>query len=193
MNQNKLKQFIDEESLILFRTTFWKKCKEKGITLDDLKDRTGLSYIQIYRIVRGTKNTSLSNIIAVIRAAEFQPSEVFDFQIVIPEYPALRKDRGEEARNVPGAKFYIKMYFENGHFDHKGLTPAEITKLVNEDLDKTFSEKDFSSEFSKIYKGPSDKNLFNRVKEGSTYRYFPLTEEEKRKLKETKRKMGRTK
>lgn len=194
MESDKPKQYIDEEILSLFRTGFWRKCKEKGITLEDLSDRTGLSYIQIYRIVRGTKNTSLSNVFAVIRAAEFQPSDIFDFQISIPAYPPLRKDikNGGERKpiNTPGAKFFIRVYLENGYFDSNGLTPAEITAAVNADLDRNFSEKDFSSEFSKLFKDTRN-NFFKRTSEGSTYRYFPLSEEEKKELLSKKREMRR--
>lgn len=197
MNLKRSEQYIDHEALMLFRKVFWEKCKEKGIVLEDLVDRTKLSYIQIFRIVRGTKNTSLSNVIAVIRAAGFQPSEIFDFKIEIPEYPPLRSEilgeDGKKLRKTPGAKFFISAYLDNGHFDNKGLTPAEITELVNVDLDKDFVEKDFSKEFSNIFNSIKHKNPFKRVKEGNTYRYFPLSTEEKGDLLLTKRKMTRKK
>lgn len=195
MEINKDKQFIDKESLALFRSIFWKKCKDLGITLEDLADRTGIHYNQIYRIVRGTKNTSLSNVIAVIRAAGFQPSEIFTFEISIPDYPPLRRENvdisGKRIKKTPGAKFFITTYLENGHFDVVGLTPAEITKHVNEDLDKEFEEQDFSSAFSKIFNGRREKNQFKRIAEGSTYRYFPLSDEEKNAVTTEKRKMKR--
>ena len=197
MKINKDKQYIDKESLALFRLIFWNKCKELGITLEDLADRTGIHYNQIYRIVRGTKNTSLSNVIAVIRAAEFQPSEIFTFEISIPDYPPLRCKNvdidGKKIKKTPGAKFFITTYLENGHFDSKGLTPSEITKHVNEDLGKEFEEQDFSSAFSKIFNGLQENNPFKRVAEGSTFRYYPLSEEEKNKLLTEKRKMRRKK
>src|SRR5690606_18956887 len=87
------KQYIDPKALSTFREVFWKKCKERKITLEDLMDRTGLSYIQIYRIVRGTKNTSFSNVIAVIRAAGFQQAEILVFELDIPQDPPLRSER----------------------------------------------------------------------------------------------------
>jgi len=196
MSDNNI-QYIDHEALCLFRKVFWNKCKEKGIVLEDLVNRTGLSYIQVYRIVRGSKNTSLSNVIAVIRAAEFQPHEIFVFKISIPDYPPLRCENvdtdGKKIKKTPGAKFFITTYLENGHFKSKGLTPAEITKHVNEDLDKEFDEQDFSSAFSKIFNGPLDSNPFKRVAEGSTFRYYPLSGEEKNSLFMEKRKMKRKK
>jgi len=194
MEDDKPKQYIDVELLMLFRSVFWEKCKEMGITLEDLAERTGLSYIQIYRIVRGTKNTSLSNVFAVIRAAELQPSEIFNFEINIPDYLPLRKDRldtnSNKIKSGPGAVFYIKAYLEDGHFDGKGLTPSEITSAVNSDLGKSFNEKDFSSAFSKIFNDAKN-NPFKRTKEGSTYRYFPLSEHEKQQVSEAKRRMRR--
>lgn len=192
-----IKQYIDPVALSLFRKVFWDKCKEKGIVLEDLVNRTGLSYIQIYRIVRGTKNTSLSNVIAVIRAAGFQPYEIFTFSITIPDYPPLRcelkNSEGIVEKKTPGAKFFIKAYLENGHFEPNGFTPAEITEAVNVDLDKDFVEKDFSSEFSKMFNGLKDKNPFKRIQEGNTFRYFSLSEEERNKLPNEKRKMRRKK
>ena len=190
-----IKQYIDPVALSLFRKVFWDKCKEKGIVLEDLVNRTGLSYIQIYRIVRGTKNTSLSNVIAVIRAAGFQPFEIFTFEISIPDYPPLRSELknsdGKKEKKTPGAKFFIKAYLENGHFETRGLTPAEITEAVNIDLGKDFVEKDFSSEFSKMFNGIKKNNPFKRIAEGNTFRYFPLSEEEKNTLTTEKRKMRR--
>lgn len=166
------KQYIDPEALFAFRNAFWKKCKEQKIALEDLADRTGLSYIQIYRIVRGTKNTSFSNVIAVIRAAGFQPADVLNFELQIPDYPLLRSERvdenGSKLRKSPGPSFFINEYIENGHFDENGLTAAEITKAVNDDLGKGFDEADFSTEMSRF----NDKGKLTRNKEGSAYRYF---------------------
>ncbi|SFC03831.1 DNA-binding transcriptional regulator, XRE family [Parapedobacter composti] len=166
------KQYIDPVALSAFREIFWRKCKEKDITLEDLADRTGLSYIQIYRIVRGKKNTSFSNVIAVIRAAEFQPVEILDFEIEIPVYPPLRgkkvNEDGKKLRKSPGPSFFINEYIENGIFDDNGLTAAELTKLVNDDLGKGFDESDFSTEMGRF----CDKGALTREKEGSAYRYF---------------------
>lgn len=84
MSKKNKKQYIDPEAMQKLRESFWKKCKEKGIVLEDLADRTGIEYAQIYRIVRGSRNTSFSNVIAVFRAAEFQPGDILNFEIEIP-------------------------------------------------------------------------------------------------------------
>lgn len=174
MNNSEPKQYIDTEYLTLFREVFWKKCKAHGIVLEDLVDRTELSYIQIYRIVRGTKNTSLSNVIAVIRAAGFQPSEILNFTISIPEYAPLRSEMtnnlGKKIRKVPGASFFIKQYIENDLFKGNGLTSVELTNLVNNDLVMDFTESDFSSELGRFY----DKNILSRRKEGNSYKYYQV-------------------
>lgn len=86
-------QFIDEESLQLIRKKIWDICKEKQITLEDIEDRTGFSYSQVYRIIRGKNNFSISGLIAVCRALEVQPKELFDFDICIPNYLPTRKMR----------------------------------------------------------------------------------------------------
>lgn len=166
------KQYIDPEALSAFRETFWRKCKEHGIVLEDLVDRTGLSYIQIYRIVRGKKNTSFSNVVAVIRAAGFQPAEILNFKITIPNYPSLRSQRtdsdGNKLKKRPGPSFFITEYIENGYFENEGLTASQLTKLVNDDLDKGFVEADFSTELKRYL----DKGKLTRKKEGISYRYY---------------------
>ena len=85
-------QYIDKESLTIIRNKLWALCAEKSITLEDIQDRTGFSYSQVYRIIRGTLNTSVSNIIAICRALECQPIEIFNFEIEIPKYEKTRKE-----------------------------------------------------------------------------------------------------
>jgi DNA-binding Xre family transcriptional regulator len=85
-------QYIDKHSLNLIRTKLWTIANEKGITLEDIQDRTGFSYSQVYRIIRGENNTSVSNLLKICAALEIQPSELFDFKIEIPKFPSLRKN-----------------------------------------------------------------------------------------------------
>jgi len=84
-------QYIDKESLAKIREKLWAASQNRNITLEDIQDRTEFSYSQVYRIVRGKNNISVSHIIAVCKALELQPSEIFDFEITIPKYPALRR------------------------------------------------------------------------------------------------------
>ncbi|TKC03472.1 helix-turn-helix domain-containing protein [Pedobacter cryotolerans] len=85
-------QFIDKESLGLIRERLWEISNAKKITLEDIQDRTDFSYSQVYRIVRGKNNISISGLIEVCRALEIQPIEVFSFKVKIPNYPPLRKE-----------------------------------------------------------------------------------------------------
>lgn len=87
------KQYIDKEYLSIIRTKLWDVANEKRITLEDIQDRTGFSYSQVYRIVRGQNNISVSGFIAVCKALEIQPSEVLNFEIKLPRYPPLRRHR----------------------------------------------------------------------------------------------------
>jgi len=85
-------QFIDKESLKTIRKKLWQIANEKKISLEDIQDRTGFSYSQVYRIVRGENNISVSGLIAVCKALEVQPSEIFNFHIEIPKYSPTRKN-----------------------------------------------------------------------------------------------------
>ncbi|MCX2586094.1 helix-turn-helix domain-containing protein [Pedobacter sp. MR22-3] len=86
-------QYIDKEILVLIRARLWEISQSKKITLEDIQDRTGFSYSQVYRIVRGENNISVSGLFAVCKALEVQPTEVFNFKIAIPKYPDVRKQR----------------------------------------------------------------------------------------------------
>uniref|UniRef100_UPI0025C6E293 helix-turn-helix domain-containing protein n=1 Tax=Chryseobacterium sp. TaxID=1871047 RepID=UPI0025C6E293 len=86
-------QYIDKESLGIIREKLWAISNKKEITLEDIQDRTGFSYSQVYRIVRGSNNMSVSGFIAICKALEIQPSEIFDFKIKIPKHLPLRKNR----------------------------------------------------------------------------------------------------
>jgi transcriptional regulator with XRE-family HTH domain len=85
-------QYIDQESLDKVRERLWAASKNKGITLEDIQDRTNFSYSQVYRIVRGKNNISVSHIMAVCKALEIQPIEVFNFELEIPHHSPLRKE-----------------------------------------------------------------------------------------------------
>lgn len=85
-------QYIDKDLLEKVRERLWEIAKEKKIGLEDIQDRTDFSYSQVYRIVRGSNNMSVSGLIAVCRALEVQPSEVFNFVIEIPKHKPTRKN-----------------------------------------------------------------------------------------------------
>jgi len=91
-------QYIDKDLLNLIRERLWSISNSSGITLEDIQDRTKFSYSQVYRVVRGTGNTSISAFIAVCQALEVQPSEIFNFNIPIPKYPPIRKLRKSKSR-----------------------------------------------------------------------------------------------
>lgn len=156
MGRKYKKQYIDSEALQKFREIFWRKCKEKGIVLEDLADRTGIDYSQIYRIVRGSRNTSFSNVIAVIRAAEFQPADILNFEIEIPDYPPLRNQLTENEIKTKktrprGATFYLREFIKEGNFDDTSFTVSELTQYFNEDLSAEFSEADFSTALYRLF------------------------------------------
>lgn len=85
-------QYIDKNSLDKIREKLWTASQKKGITLEDIQDRTNFSYSQVYRIVRGKNNISVSHIMAVCKALEIQPVEVFNFELEIPQHSPVRKE-----------------------------------------------------------------------------------------------------
>ena len=86
-------QFIDKGFLAEIREKLWSTANDKKITLEDIEDRTGFSYSQVYRIVRGENNMSVSGLVAVCKAIEIQPKDLFDFEVTIPNHLPLRKQR----------------------------------------------------------------------------------------------------
>jgi len=86
-------QYIDSTTLKIIRKRLWERAKSIDLTLEDIEDRTGFSYSQVYRIVRGQNNISVSGLVAVCKALEIQPRLIFDFDIEIPKYLPSRKRR----------------------------------------------------------------------------------------------------
>ncbi|MEE1885068.1 helix-turn-helix domain-containing protein [Pedobacter flavus] len=86
-------QNFEDNFLKLLRANLWAISNSKKITLEDIQDRTGLSYSQVYRIMRGNNNMSIKNLIAVCKALEVQPMEVMNIPIEIPKHHLLRKNR----------------------------------------------------------------------------------------------------
>jgi transcriptional regulator with XRE-family HTH domain len=66
---------------------------EKGIVQEDIVDRTGFTQKQVWRILNGESNFSVSSIEAICNALEIQPKELLNFDIIITKYPPLRRDR----------------------------------------------------------------------------------------------------
>src|SRR5690554_7891842 len=91
-------QYIDKEVLEKIRERLWSISNNKGITLEDLQDRTGFSYSQVYRIVRRENNISVSGLIAICKALEIQPKEVFTMEFEIPNYRSEERRVGKECR-----------------------------------------------------------------------------------------------
>ena len=50
--------------------------KQKDVTLEDLSERTGISYTHLSRIEGGKRGLSLENVIRIARALEVEPSEL---------------------------------------------------------------------------------------------------------------------
>jgi len=49
--------------------------------------------MQVYRIIRRKDNISVSGLIAVCKALQVQPREIFDFKLDLPKHLPLRRNR----------------------------------------------------------------------------------------------------
>jgi transcriptional regulator with XRE-family HTH domain len=67
--------------------------RAKGIVQEDIVDRTGFTQKQVWKILNGKINPTVSTIEAVAKALEVHPKELLDFDFDLPKYPPLRKDR----------------------------------------------------------------------------------------------------
>lgn len=65
----------------------------KGIVQEDIVDRTGFTQKQVWKILNGKINPTISTIEAVAKALEIHPKEILNFDFEIPKYSPLRKDR----------------------------------------------------------------------------------------------------
>lgn len=65
----------------------------KGIVQEDIVDRTGFTQKQVWKILNGKINPTISTLEAVAKALEIHPKELLDFDFEQPKYPPLRKDR----------------------------------------------------------------------------------------------------
>lgn len=67
--------------------------EQKGIVQEDIVDRTGFTQKQVWSILSGVNNTSVSSIEAISKALEIHPRELFDFEFEIVKQPPTRKQR----------------------------------------------------------------------------------------------------
>lgn len=67
--------------------------EEKGIVQEDIVDRTGFTQKQVWNILSGVNNPSVSTIEAVSRALEVHPKELFDFDYKVVKQSPTRKER----------------------------------------------------------------------------------------------------
>jgi transcriptional regulator with XRE-family HTH domain len=54
--------------------------KSKGLTQEELADKSSLSFSYISDVERGTRNISLESLEKIIVSLEIMPSEIFDFK-----------------------------------------------------------------------------------------------------------------
>jgi transcriptional regulator with XRE-family HTH domain len=68
----------------------------KGIVQEDIVDRTGFTQKQVWNLLSGKNNPSISSLEAIARALEVHPKELLDFEFKIPKNPPSRKERKQK-------------------------------------------------------------------------------------------------
>ncbi|UOE52554.1 helix-turn-helix domain-containing protein [Mucilaginibacter sp. SMC90] len=66
---------------------------QKGIVQEDIVDRTGFTLKQIWIMLNGKSNFTISNLEALANALEVHPKELLDFDFDISKNPPTRKER----------------------------------------------------------------------------------------------------
>ena len=87
------KQYRNQEFIDQITNKISEIRSAKGIVQEDIVDRTGFTLKQVWKILNGKINPTISTIEAVAKALEVHIKELLDFEFDIPKYPPLRKDR----------------------------------------------------------------------------------------------------
>ena len=66
---------------------------EKGIVQEDIVDRTGFTQKQVWSILNGKSNPTVSSIEAIAKALEIHPKDLLDFDFEVPKNLSSRRDR----------------------------------------------------------------------------------------------------
>jgi len=135
-------KYLDDNSAQQIGERIRKYRKEKGHSMDDVSQMTGLSVNTLSSIENGG-NTYVSHCIAICQALELKPSELFDIQIELkPRYelPPSRKNRALTT-------FRVNSLLETGFFG----TPRFVESVV-EELAVNYGVQVDSSEISTALK-----------------------------------------
>ena len=65
----------------------------KGITQEDIADRTGFTIKQVYKITSGKNNIGVSTLEAIANSLGVHPKELLEFDFELTKYPPTRKER----------------------------------------------------------------------------------------------------
>ncbi|CAM4388138.1 Cro/C1-type HTH DNA-binding domain-containing protein [Pedobacter westerhofensis] len=167
------KQYIDTKNLRKLRDRIQKLIIDKNIPVEALADRTGFTSKQVYRIIYGKGNTSISNIFAIAGAMEIHIMELFVIDFQIPFYDIgidlyrknnkIIKDKIPKAKPITAAEA-IRILTNEGYFKKTNQPKEERTlKSIVQDCQKRFRADFKTSEFSSA--------LLYSIKKGSLNRY----------------------
>ncbi|RLJ77372.1 helix-turn-helix domain-containing protein [Pedobacter alluvionis] len=170
-------QYIDKENLKLLRSRMQQLIIDKNIPLEALSDRTEFTPKQIYRIIYGEANTSISNIFAIAKAMEIHIMELFVIDFKIPTYDVSidfyrkkSKVKTEKIKEKPiTAAEAIRNLSGEGYFNKTDKVNEEKTlNRIVKDSQTRFRNDFKTSEFSSALLYAFKKGSLKRYKQENT-------------------------
>ncbi len=170
-------QYIDKINLKMLRSRIQQLIISKNIPMEALSDRTNFTPKQIYRIIYGNGNTSISNIFAIAEAMELHIMELFVIDFKIPSYdididfyrkkPKVKADKTKDKSITAAAA--IRILSSDGYFKKTDRINEEKTlNRIVKDSKSRFRDDFKTSEFSSALLYSFKKGLLKRYKQKST-------------------------
>ncbi|MEO6522463.1 MAG: helix-turn-helix transcriptional regulator [Mucilaginibacter sp.] len=168
-------QYIDPVNLGKLRDRIQDLILSRNIPIEAIADRTGFTHKQVYRIIYGQANTSMSNIFAIAGAMELHIMELFIIDFKIPVYNVeidfYRKNNFEnkntkaETKPITAANA-VRSLINDGYFKKTGKPLEEKTmNRILRDCQIRFRSDFKNSEFSSALLYAVKTNVLRRYKQ----------------------------
>jgi transcriptional regulator with XRE-family HTH domain len=171
-------QYIDPVNLGKLRDRIQDLILTKNIPIEAIADRTGFTPKQVYRIIYGKGNTSISNLFAIAGAMEIHIMELFIIDFKIPAYNveldfyrksnAVNKGTTVETKPITAASA-IRSLMNDGYFKKADNAIEEKTmNRIVRDCQVRFRPDFKKSEFSSALLYAVKTSVLKRYKQKRT-------------------------